>query len=73
MKLFIGVDLGTSAAKLLLVEESGAIRKTVTKEYPIIYPCPGWAEQRLLLTEEGVTFLPNGRVDMKACAWDCRV
>ena len=48
------------------------------------YPChrvvsaagrlvPGWAEQRLLLTEEGVTFLPNGRVDMKACAWDCRV
>ncbi|MBR6343188.1 MAG: xylulokinase, partial [Selenomonadaceae bacterium] len=45
MKLFIGVDLGTSAAKLLLVEESGAIRKTVTKEYPIIYPCPGWAEQ----------------------------
>ena len=34
---------------------------------------PGWPEQRLLLEEEGVTFLPNGRVDMKACAWDCRI
>ena len=45
MKLFIGIDLGTSAAKLLLVDEEGAVRKTVTKEYPIFFPEPGWAEQ----------------------------
>ncbi len=45
MKLYIGIDLGTSAAKLLLVDESGEIRKTVTKEYPIFFPQPGWAEQ----------------------------
>ena len=45
MKQYIGIDLGTSAAKLLLVDESGEIRKTVTKEYPIFFPQPGWAEQ----------------------------
>ncbi|MCL2546065.1 MAG: MGMT family protein [Oscillospiraceae bacterium] len=26
--------------------------------------------RRGLLESEGVTFLPNGRVDMKACQWD---
>ena len=43
--LFIGVDLGTSAVKLLLVDESGAILNTVSKEYPLIFPQPGWCEQ----------------------------
>ena len=45
MSLFIGVDLGTSAVKLLLVDEKGSIRKTVTKEYPLSFPRPGWSEQ----------------------------
>ena len=45
MKLFIGIDLGTSAVKLLLVDESGAIRREVTKEYPLLFPQPGWSEQ----------------------------
>ena len=43
--LFIGVDLGTSATKLLLVNEKGEILNTVTKEYPLIFPQPGWSEQ----------------------------
>ena len=30
----IGIDLGTSAAKLLLVDEKGKIHNTVTKDYP---------------------------------------
>ncbi len=42
---YIGVDLGTSAVKLLLVDEKGAILNTVTKEYPLIFPQPGWSEQ----------------------------
>ena len=30
----------------------------------------GWADiRRALLEEEGVPFLPDGRVDMKRCAW----
>lgn len=45
MKYYVGVDLGTSSVKLLLVDESGNIMNTVTKEYAVSYPCPGWSEQ----------------------------
>ncbi len=43
--LFIGVDLGTSAVKLLLMDEAGTIKKIVSKEYPLYFPHPGWSEQ----------------------------
>lgn len=43
--LYIGVDLGTSAVKLLLMDGKGSIRKIVSKEYPISFPHPGWSEQ----------------------------
>ena len=45
MNLFIGVDLGTSAVKLLLVDETGKILNSVTKDYPLSFPQPGWSEQ----------------------------
>ena len=45
MKLYIGVDLGTSAVKLLLMDEAGGIKKIVTKEYPLEFPQPGWSQQ----------------------------
>lgn len=45
MKFYIGIDLGTSSCKMLLVDEGGAIVNTVTKEYPLIFPQPGWSEQ----------------------------
>ncbi len=44
--LYIGVDLGTSAVKLLLMDEKGAIHKIVSREYPLYFPNPGWSEQR---------------------------
>ena len=51
-------------------------------EYYGDYPChrvvnragrlaPGFLEQRRLLEQEGVGFLPNGRVDMKNYQWEC--
>lgn len=43
--LYIGIDLGTSAVKLLLMEKTGKIRKIVSKEYPISFPKPGYSEQ----------------------------
>lgn len=43
--LYIGVDLGTSAVKLLLMDETGKIHNIVSKEYPISFPHPGWSEQ----------------------------
>lgn len=45
MSTYIGIDLGTSAVKLLLVDGEGHILKAVSKEYPIFFPEPGWAEQ----------------------------
>lgn len=43
--MFIGIDLGTSSVKLLLVDETGNVKKSVFRTYPIIYPNPGWTEQ----------------------------
>ena len=43
--LFIGVDLGTSAVKLLLMDETGKILKMASKEYGLSFPHPGWSEQ----------------------------
>jgi xylulokinase len=42
---YIGVDLGTSAVKLLLMDGKGAIKNIVSKEYPLSFPKPGWSEQ----------------------------
>ncbi|MCR4789047.1 MAG: xylulokinase [Lachnospiraceae bacterium] len=44
--LYIGIDLGTSAVKLLLMDEKGQIKNIVSKEYPIYFPNPGWSEQK---------------------------
>ena len=45
MSYYIGIDLGTSAAKLLLMDEKGEILNVVTKEYPLEFPQPGWSQQ----------------------------
>lgn len=43
--LYIGVDLGTSAVKLLLMDAEGKIHKIVSREYPLEFPHPGWSQQ----------------------------
>lgn len=42
---YIGIDLGTSAVKLLLVDGEGKICGSVSEEYPLSFPQPGWSEQ----------------------------
>lgn len=64
MGYFIGVDLGTSAMKLLLLDEKGEIYNIVTKEYPLEFPKPGWSQQNpedwKQAFMEGVPELLNG-------------
>lgn len=36
--MYIGIDLGTSAVKLLLMNPEGKVLKTVSKEYPLLFP-----------------------------------
>ena len=43
--LYLGVDLGTSSVKVLLVDETGAVRKTASRTYPLEFPQPGWSQQ----------------------------
>ena len=43
---YIGIDLGTSAVKLLLMDSAGKIVNIVSKEYPLYFPSPGWSEQK---------------------------
>jgi len=43
--LYIGIDLGTSAVKLLLMDGEGAIKNIVSREYPLEFPQPGWSQQ----------------------------
>ena len=42
---YIGIDLGTSSVKLLLVDGTGTILNEVTREYPLEFPRPGWSQQ----------------------------
>lgn len=45
MPYLLGIDLGTSAVKVLLVSETGASAAAASAEYPLLTPRPNWAEQ----------------------------
>lgn len=75
MNKYIGIDLGTSSVKLLLIAADGVIINSVTKEYPIYYPQSGWSEQNpddwLKATAKGIDELLNGqnRYDVKGVSF----
>ncbi len=69
--LYIGIDLGTSAVKLLLVDEKGDIKNVVSKEYPISFPHSNWSEQNPAdwwnATVEGISELVAGFDKTQVC------
>ncbi|OHR67378.1 xylulokinase [Bacillus sp. HMSC76G11] len=64
MKYVIGVDLGTSAVKLLLVNQNGDVVQEVSKDYPLIHEKTGYSEQDpkvwVTQTVSGLTDLLKG-------------
>ena len=44
-KCYLGVDVGTSGTKALLLSRVGTVLATATAEHPIHFPKPGWSEQ----------------------------
>ena len=42
---YIGIDLGTSSVKLLLMQSDGIVLSSISKDYPVSYPKSGWSEQ----------------------------
>ena len=43
--MYIGIDLGTSSVKILMMTREGRIVDEATEEYPVYYPHANWAEQ----------------------------
>ena len=41
----LGIDIGTSGCKVLLLDETGSIVGQAVAEYPMSTPQPGWTEQ----------------------------
>lgn len=41
----MGIDIGTSGCKTLVVDEAGAVAARALEEYPLSTPRPGWSEQ----------------------------
>ena len=69
MNAYIGVDLGTSAAKFILCGKDGSILASVSEEYPVLRPRAGWTEQDPAVwtaaVERGISRLLEG-ADRKA-------
>ena len=43
--LLLGIDVGTTGAKAVLIDAAGTLQHSVTTEYPLATPQPLWAEQ----------------------------
>ncbi len=43
--LILGVDLGTSSCKVVIINNKGNVISSAKEQYPTAYPSPGWAEQ----------------------------
>lgn len=46
MPYVIGVDLGTSAVKVLLVDKNGTVAGEASRSYPLFHEHSGWSEQK---------------------------
>jgi xylulokinase len=42
---FLGIDVGTTGAKAVLVDVQGRVLASATHDYPLLVPRPGWTEQ----------------------------
>ncbi len=45
MAKLLGIDVGTSGCKVLLIDENGTVLKQASAEYPLSVPRPMWSEQ----------------------------
>ena len=45
MAYYLGIDIGTSGTKSLLIDQSGKVLAEATASYPLLTPKPLWTEQ----------------------------
>ncbi|GGG17480.1 xylulokinase [Paenibacillus abyssi] len=46
MSYVVGIDLGTSAVKALLVDRDGNVKAEASRSYPLVHKHSGWSEQQ---------------------------
>ena len=44
-RYLVGIDIGTSGTKTILIDEAGTVLARAVKEYPLYTPQPQWSEQ----------------------------
>ena len=75
MKYYVGIDLGTSSVKALLLNSDGQVLREVTKEYPLFFPQKGYSEQNpadwyaQTLCALSELFLPEEKKDVAALSF----
>ena len=67
--LLLGIDVGTSGTKSIVVDSSGTILGTGLKEYGLNYPQPGWIEQDPEWWIEGVKLSARGALESAGRDW----
>lgn len=68
-KYVIAMDQGTTSSRCILFDRRGAVRAVVQKEFPQIYPQPGWVEHDpmdIWSTQMGVTMEAMQKADAQA-------
>ncbi|MGA9287363.1 MAG: FGGY family carbohydrate kinase, partial [Anaerobacillus sp.] len=45
MSYVIGIDLGTSAVKVIAVDRTGQVQAEISRSYPLHHPKSGYSEQ----------------------------
>ena len=68
-KYVIAMDQGTTSSRCILFDRAGQVCSAVQKEFPQVYPQPGWVEHdpmAIWSTQMGVTMEAMQRVDARA-------
>jgi xylulokinase len=68
--LLMGIDLGTSSAKVILINPKGELCSSSSHPYPILSPKPGWAEQNPADWLEAVQIATLETIQKAGCSRD---
>ncbi|MCL2888504.1 MAG: xylulokinase [Elusimicrobia bacterium] len=77
MSYVLGLDLGTSALKGLLISRDGKAVASASSEYPVLNPAPGFSEQNPLLwpvaaenvIKEIIRLVPDAKAQIEAVSF----
>ena len=66
MQYVVGVDVGTSGCKSIVIDDVGKVVAKATEEYPLSTPKPGWSEQELKRRRSRLLHVPGTPSEKKS-------